>query len=445
MGGGRGGFNPTQMADSSFDRLVRSYGGSGDTLDYSKIPNDVREQTNMMSQRFGSPPLPTSGTVSRTDYRADIEKRMAARMGGTPGGAAPAAPTAPSSGGTVMVIGPGGTTDGKLTMTVTTSPGGGPGGPGGAWGGGQGGPGGGWGGGRGGQDADSRFQDYLQQMDTNKDSKLSRDETQANPRGGRLANAFDQIDTNKDGQIDLAEYKVYYATMTGGGGFGGGGSGWGGQGGGGWNGGGGGGWGNRDEKKVEEQEDPKPVVYRFGGLPQGLPKYFTDADYDKDGQIGLYEWVKYWESTSEAKIAEFKKLDLNNDGLLTADEYFRANNITPGAAVAAAPGGPGSFGRGPQSYGTPPVAPVPAEGTAPVSPGAALTDQSPKDDKSQRKDEKRDSRTPGDTRGPRPDTGTGGDTRGRGGFGGRGNGGSDATPPGGNPFNPNGGRNRGGN
>ena len=50
-GGGRGGFNMGAMADSSFDRLVRSYGGSGDSLDYSKIPNDVREQTNMMNQR----------------------------------------------------------------------------------------------------------------------------------------------------------------------------------------------------------------------------------------------------------------------------------------------------------------------------------------------------------------------------------------------------------
>ena len=91
---------------------------------------------------------------------------------------------------------------------------------------------------------------------------------------------------------------------------------------------GGGGWGGPippppDGRRQEEpQEEPKPVVYRYGNLPPGLPDYFTKADDDRDGQIGLYEWAKYW-AHSEAKLAEYKTLDLNGDGLLTAEEYLR--------------------------------------------------------------------------------------------------------------------------
>ena len=97
------------------------------------------------------------------------------------------------------------------------------------------------------------------------------------------------------------------------------------------------GWSNWTGKRVkvpgEEPYQRKPVVFRYGHLPQGLPAYFTDADYDKDGQVGLYEWVKYWDTTSEAKIAEFKELDLNGDGLLTAEEYLRWRKA---AALASA-------------------------------------------------------------------------------------------------------------
>lgn len=78
----------------------------------------------------------------------------------------------------------------------------------------------------------------------------------------------------------------------------------------------------------EEPDEPKPVVYRYGHLPDGLPPYFTDGDFDKDGQVGLYEWVNYWDpdgaGLSAGKIDEYKDLDLNRDGLLTAEEYLRA-------------------------------------------------------------------------------------------------------------------------
>jgi Ca2+-binding EF-hand superfamily protein len=49
-----------------------------------------------------------------------------------------------------------------------------------------------------------------------------------------------------------------------------------------------------------------------------LPEWFTTLDLDKDGQISLYEWRK-----AGRPIAQFQEMDLNGDGLLTPDEYFR--------------------------------------------------------------------------------------------------------------------------
>jgi Ca2+-binding EF-hand superfamily protein len=50
----------------------------------------------------------------------------------------------------------------------------------------------------------------------------------------------------------------------------------------------------------------------------GLPDWFTALDLDKDKQISLFEWRK-----GKRPIATFQEMDLNGDGLLTADEYLR--------------------------------------------------------------------------------------------------------------------------
>lgn len=448
-GGGMGGRGGGFSADSSFDRLLQSYGGSGDTLDYSKVPADVRQRNDRMAQFSGAPAMPTSGTISRADFKVDFEKRMTTMrqgggfgggMGGAPGGAKP---TTPGGGDGVVIVTPG-SGDGAGPVTITTGgnppaiPGGG-GQGGGGWGG-QGG--GGWGGQ---MNPESRFKD----MDTNQDGKLTREEVQASRSGRRLADAFDQNDANKDGSIDLTEYTTYFNAAVsgmGGGGQGGGGWGGGGQGGGGW---GGGGWGNPDSRKQEEPDEPKPTVYRYGNLPQGLPTFFVNADTDKDGQIGLYEWAKYWDPNgvglTEVKITEFKDLDPNADGLVTAEEYMRVKKITP-ATGGPGRGGAPAWGGGQPGWGQPPGGgSQPGWGQPPAtppSPGQAIEepkkdgkDGKPADPK---KDETKKDERPGGGFGQRPGGGSGENGGGRfGGGGQRPGGGGDSgggTQPGGGRF-----------
>ena len=162
----------------------------------------------------------------------------------------------------------------------------------------------------------------------------------SNPQNARLI----QADTNRDGFVDMAEYRVYVASrMNGGGGMNGMNGGGmtmggqnpqgmnGGQPGGGWSGGPPGGWsggppqsgfekGNRNNKKDDDEE--KPVVYRFGNMPKEVPSWFEQYDTDKDGQIGLYEWRSAGKRTDE-----FEEYDLNSDGYITADEWLRKQKM----------------------------------------------------------------------------------------------------------------------
>jgi hypothetical protein len=67
-------------------------------------------------------------------------------------------------------------------------------------------------------------------------------------------------------------------------------------------------------------------------LPQGLPDWFLDQDSDGDGQLTLSEFATAGDS---AQKDEFAKLDLNNDGIVTAAEYVRAASTKPAAKPAA--------------------------------------------------------------------------------------------------------------
>ncbi len=305
--GSFGGFNSSSMADSSFARLQASYGGSGDTLDYARIPQATRDQSNAMAQRFGAEPLPTSGSITKDQYRDQMAKRMEAMRGGRGGmtmgftapGSTPGAPT-----GVVTFGAPG----------STPTPGAPP-----TWGGA---PPGSYGqppGGAPQQVSDDQIKEYMKRYDRDNDGRISLEE---GSRSDRLRGVFQQYDRNTDGFLDMEEYKGYVNDRFSGRdsnsppgspppgqqpyGYGQPPGGWGGPEGG---------------QPQQPQEEPKPVVWRYGKLPKDLPSWFTSMDTNQDGQIALYEWRNEGESTEK-----FVPMDLNGDGLVTAEEYLRFKN-----------------------------------------------------------------------------------------------------------------------
>ena len=68
------------------------------------------------------------------------------------------------------------------------------------------------------------------------------------------------------------------------------------------------------------KEGDKRRTYRFSTtadrLPKNLPSYFS-RDTNGDGQVSMSEYSKSW---SKSTVAEFRKYDLNDDGLITAKE-----------------------------------------------------------------------------------------------------------------------------
>lgn len=74
-----------------------------------------------------------------------------------------------------------------------------------------------------------------------------------------------------------------------------------------------------DQRKAEEAppERERPDVFFFGNLPEDLPDWFTEFDTDRDGQIGLYEWVD-----QEGDPEEFEAMDANGDGFVTPREML---------------------------------------------------------------------------------------------------------------------------
>src|SRR5262249_23623972 len=90
--------------------------------------------------------------------------------------------------------------------------------------------------------------------------------------------------------------------------------------------------------------ESRPVVYRPGHLPPGLPSWFAECDQDNDGQVSLYEWRRH-----NDRLAEFHRYDLNKDGFVTVEEVLRSaawesNGRAP--VADARQGGPGRGGPG---------------------------------------------------------------------------------------------------
>ncbi|MBL8867992.1 MAG: hypothetical protein KF873_16845 [Gemmataceae bacterium] len=324
-GFGGGGFNSSSMADGSFSRLQASYGGSGDTLDYSRIPQATRDQSNAMAQRFGGEPLPTSGSITKDQFRDQFAKRMEAmRSGGGRGGFSM----------TMTTPTPGAPTAAVSFDATTTTPGAPPGGMQPQWGSMQ--QPGGFSG-RGGFDpsqiTDQQVQERFRRYDRDNDGKITAAEAQ---QSDRLRGVFQQYDKNADGSMDFAEYKTYYVDAISGQSSGGSSSS--NQGlppgsPGGWDGSGG-----RDPR--QPIEEPKPVVLRYGKLPKELPSWFNSLDTNQDGQIALYEW------RNDGRLAtDFLPMDLNGDGLVTAEEYLRFKNPSLSGGTSGASGDPRGGGR----------------------------------------------------------------------------------------------------
>jgi hypothetical protein len=61
--------------------------------------------------------------------------------------------------------------------------------------------------------------------------------------------------------------------------------------------------------------------YRFSRatdrLPTGLPPWFSSRDSNKDGQVSMSEYSR---SVSQSIVAEFRRYDANDDGIITAKE-----------------------------------------------------------------------------------------------------------------------------
>jgi hypothetical protein len=102
-------------------------------------------------------------------------------------------------------------------------------------------------------------------------------------------------------------------------------------------------WGQRPPFEKKDAEEEKPVAMRYGKLPKNLPGWFEEQDTDKDGQVSLYEWRKAGKDSKE-----FLEMDLNGDGLVTADEYLRfarqKNIDTKVAEYEEGIRGPGNWG-----------------------------------------------------------------------------------------------------
>lgn len=178
---------------------------------------------------------------------------------------------------------------------------------------------------------DRGIEEYFNKLDVNEDGLLEHHELVGDRVAESLNGEFDKYDNNHDNVIDLPEFKGYMKARRGDG---------------------------RNpmgkDGGPDDETKKRPTVIRAGNLPRDFP--YAMFDSDGDGQIGLYEW-----KSSGKRINEFLGMDLNNDGFLTVDEYYRwkktddeANGRSAGGMFARGGrgmGGPG-MGMGAPGMGT---------------------------------------------------------------------------------------------
>jgi EF hand len=137
------------------------------------------------------------------------------------------------------------------------------------------------------EQAQSAADRTFEQLDRDHDGVLSGDELSPALRAGR-----GKWDADRDGGVSKSEYRAYFASRIR-------------Q------------WQNDQNSGAgrDSADRARPMVYRAGRLPPDLPDWFARLDADGDGQVALYEWRE-----SGWAIEEFRQLDRNDDGFLTADE-----------------------------------------------------------------------------------------------------------------------------
>lgn len=156
---------------------------------------------------------------------------------------------------------------------------------------------------------------FMVQHDTNKSGVLEKDEWKT------MKPEHHSADTNKDNVITQEELTVKFASFgnsSGGGappagsappssagGYGRGRGGYAGR------------TGDKGEKPTAETRKSYRVPTATERLPKGLPDWFARNDADADGQVMMSE---YMTDFSDSKAAEFAKLDLNGDGIITPEE-----------------------------------------------------------------------------------------------------------------------------
>lgn len=87
---------------------------------------------------------------------------------------------------------------------------------------------------------------------------------------------------------------------------------------------------SRQSPQAPEEQTEKAELVDFQGrrsyrvysatAPEGLPRFFTDRDLNKDGQVSMSEYTSDW---SEKTVAEFYGWDSNHDGVITATEVLK--------------------------------------------------------------------------------------------------------------------------
>lgn len=78
--------------------------------------------------------------------------------------------------------------------------------------------------------------------------------------------------------------------------------------------------------------DQRRGLQFFAPLPSGTPSWFAERDKDGDAQLTLAEFSPRLRT---AEIGEFKRYDLNGDGLLTIPELTKAASKPTDAATSA--------------------------------------------------------------------------------------------------------------